>query len=131
MILDTSAVLAILQREEGWDGLLDAMVEAGASRISAASVVEAGIVLESRYGDLGGRELDAFLYAGDVDVIAVTADHAELARRAWREFGKGRHPAGLNYGDCFSYALAAAMEEPLLFVGEDFARTDVKAAQVE
>lgn len=97
---------------------------APARRLSAASLVEAAIVMQSRYGDYGERELDLLLHRLRVEIIAVTTDHAELARSAFRRFGKGRHSAGLNYGDCFAYALAAALGEPLRFAGHDFAGTD-------
>lgn len=76
----------------------------------------------------GGTELDLWLHKANVDVVAVTADYADQARRAWRRYGKGRHPAALNYGDCFSYALALLTGEPLLFKGNDFSQTDVRAA---
>ncbi|MDP2957951.1 MAG: type II toxin-antitoxin system VapC family toxin, partial [Longimicrobiales bacterium] len=85
-------------------------------------------VLQARYGDHGERELDLFLQRAEVDIVPVTPDHAELARQAFRRFGRGRHPAGLNLGDCFSYALSAALDAPLLFTGEDFPRTDVPTA---
>jgi ribonuclease VapC len=96
--------------------------------ISAASVVQAGIVVYARHGDYGERELDLLLHRLSVEIASVTAEHADLARAAFRQFGKGRHPAGLNYGDCFSYALATLMDEPLLFTGDDFAKTDVRSA---
>lgn len=128
MILDTSAVVAILQDEEGADGLIRALESADARRISAASLVEAGIVLQARFGDHGERELDLLIQRARVDVVPLTEEHAELARRAYRRFGKGLHPAGLNYGDCFAYALARALNEPLLFAGEDFGKTDVGVA---
>ncbi|MGF6228136.1 uncharacterized protein with PIN domain [Inquilinus ginsengisoli] len=80
------------------------------------------------WGDAGGRELDLWLHRLDVETVPVDADQAQMARRAWRRFGKGRHPAGLNYGDCFAYALAATRGEPLLFKGDDFSRTDLTAA---
>ena len=84
----------------------------------------------SRYGEAGGRELDLWLVRIGADIVPVDADQAEEARRAWRRFGKGRHPAGLNYGDCFSYALAKARGAPLLFKGDDFRRTDIVAMDV-
>ena len=93
--------------------------------MSAANLVETSIVIEARVGEAGGRELDRLLQKADVDVVAVDAEQADLARHAYRRFGKGRHPAGLNYGDCFSYALAISAGEPLLFKGDDFIHTDV------
>lgn len=125
MVLDTSAVVAILQREAEAERLIAAVESATPRRMSAATLVEAGIVLQSRYGDHGERELDLFVQRAGVEVIPVTADHAELARRAYRLFGKGRHPAGLKYGDCFAYGLAAALAEPVLAVGGDFGKTDI------
>ena len=128
MIVDTSAVLAVLFGEPDAQRFDEAMVNAPRCRISAASFLEAGIVLESRSGPTAGRELDAFLQAAEIELAPVTPDQARAARAAWRRFGKGNHPAGLNFGDCFSYALAETTREPLLFKGEDFALTDIEAA---
>ncbi len=128
VVLDTSAVVAILEGEADADRLITAMEGTDVRRISAASLVEAGIVLQARYGDHGERELDLFLQRVEVEVVPVTWEHAELARQAFRRFGKGRHPAALNFGDCFSYALSAALDAPLLFTGQDFPRTDVPTA---
>lgn len=127
MVLDTSAVLAILLGEPEANRLLAAVDAALFRRLSAASLVEAAIVTQSRLGDPGERELDLLLNRMRVETVAVTAEHATLARSAYRRFGKGRHPAALNYGDCFSYALAVALQEPLLFKGDDFSQTDVTA----
>jgi ribonuclease VapC len=93
--------------------------------ISAATVLEATIVLETRLGDAGGREFDLWLLKVGAEVVPVDAEQTEATRRAWRRYGKGRHAAGLNYGDCFSYALALTRGEPLLFKGDDFAKTDI------
>lgn len=128
MVIDTSAIIAILQDEPPADGLIEALEAAELRRISAATLVECGIVLQVRYGDHGERELDLLVQRAAIEVIAVTEAHAELARRAYRRYGKGRHAAGLNYGDCFSYALARALDEPLLFVGDDFPHTDIPDA---
>lgn len=128
MVLDTSAVVAILREEPPASRLIDAVEAAPLRRFSMASLVEAAIVMQARYGDHGEREVDLFVQRLNVDVVPVTVDHAEIARSAFRRFGKGRHPAGLNFGDCFAYALAMALAEPLLFVGEDFGRTDVAVA---
>lgn len=127
MVIDTSAVLALLWTEPDAARLLDAIEADQNRRISAASVVESGIVVQARHGDPGERELDVLLQRLSVDVVPVTAEQAELARYAFRKYGKGRHPAGLNSGDCFSYALAIVADEPLLFTGDDFNRTDVRA----
>jgi len=96
--------------------------------ISAATLLEAGLVIEARYGAGGGRELDLLVAKAGLVIEPVTAEQADLAREAWRRFGKGRHTAGLNFGDCFSYALARTSGEPLLFKGDDFSQTDVAIA---
>jgi ribonuclease VapC len=128
MVIDTSALIAILCMEPEAARLVSAM-EADATRlISAATIVETSLVIESRYGVEGGRELDALVAKAGMRVEAVTSDQSEVARDAWRRYGKGRHIAGLNYGDCFSYALARVTGEQLLFKGEDFAQTDIAAA---
>ena len=125
MVLDTSAVIAILQSEPAADKLIAALEEADVLRMSAATVLEASVVLFARYGDSGDRELDLFLYRLGVDIIPVTAEQTDLTRAAYRRFGKGQHAARLNFGDCFSYALAKSLGEPLLFTGDDFSKTDV------
>ena len=96
--------------------------------MSVASFLEAAIVLESRTGGVAGHELDFFLERGQIELVPVTTGQAQAARRAWRRFGKGNHPAGLNFGDCFAYELAEASREPLLFKGRDFTLTDIEAA---
>ena len=128
MIVDTSAVLAIMLRESDAARFARAITAASPCRMSAATLLEAAIVLESRGGEVAGHELDAFMERAGVELVPVTLDHVERARRAWRRFGKGNHPAGLNFGDCFAYALADVEREPLLFKGNDFARTDIEAA---
>lgn len=128
MVIDTSAVVAILQSEPASPRLIDALEAAADRRMSAASLVETSIVMLNRYGEYGEKEVDLFLQRVQVDVAPVNPDHAEIARSAFRRFGKGRHPAALNFCDCFSYALAIAMGEPLLFVGTDFGLTDVEVA---
>jgi ribonuclease VapC len=128
MIIDTSAVLALLWSEPDAARLLDAIEADLDRRISAASIVESGILAQARHGDPGERELDVLLQRLSADVVPVTAEQAEFARYAFRKYGKGRHSAGLNYGDCFSYALAIVADQPLLFTGADFSQTDVRAA---
>ncbi|MFA4929535.1 MAG: type II toxin-antitoxin system VapC family toxin [Patulibacter sp.] len=128
MVIDTSALVAILLDESDRPQFTQALANASVRVLSAATLVEAGIVIEARLGEAGGRELDLLLHRATVEVLPVDEADAELARAAWRRFGKGRHPAGLNYGDCFSYALAVRRDEPLLFKGDDFAATDVRAA---
>lgn len=129
MVIDTSAIVAILRMEPEAARLAQA-IEADPNRlISAATVIEAGLVIESRYNAAGGREFDLLLAKAGLSVEAVTAEHVDVAREAWRRFGKGRHTAGLNFGDCFSYALARVSGEPLLFKGDDFSHTDVGAVR--
>ena len=125
MVLDTSVVLALLFNEPEADDI-EVAIEADPVRLmSAASYVESAVVVEARLGEAGSREFDLLLHKARVELVAVTAEQAEVAREAWRRFGRGRHEAALNFGDCFAYALSAASGEPLLFKGEDFARTDV------
>jgi len=125
MVLDTSAVLAILQDEPERRAFNEAIEAADSRSLSVASLVEASIVIEARYGAEGVRHLDQFLDRADVAVVAVDVGQGKTARQAFSRFGKGRHAAGLNFGDCFSYALAHALGEPLLYKGEDFSLTDV------
>ena len=130
MVIDTSALLAILLGEPG-AAVVAAAIERNTPRLlSAANLLEASIVVEARKGEAGGRELDLLLYRGEIEVVAVDRDQAEAARAAWRRFGKGRHPAALNYGDCFAYALARTRRLPLLFRGDDFTRTDIAVAPI-
>lgn len=126
MVIDSSALVAIFFAEPERQKFLSAITSAGARFISAATVLETGIVIESRQGEAAGREFDLFLIRANIQTISVDAEQVELARSAWRKYGKGRHPAGLNFGDCFSYALAKLTGEPLLAKGTDFATTDIK-----
>lgn len=128
MIIDTSAVLAILFGESDAERYEDAIAAAWPRRMSVVALLEAAMVVESRGGAAAGQELDVLLEKAAVELVPVTPEHANAARRAWRRFGKGNHPAALNFGDCFAYALAETTGEPLLFKGEDFARTDIEAA---
>ena len=126
MVIDTSALLAILQREPEEERLIRAIGVAPACLISAGSLLEAGIIAQSRRGDQGARDIDLFVVRLRIEVAPVTEAQAHIARRAFRRFGKGQgHPASLNFGDCFAYALAIDTGEPLLFKGDDFSRTDV------
>ena len=128
MVTDTSAIVAILLNETSAARLV-AAVEADRTRfVSAVAVVETSLVLLGRYGEMGDSQLDRLLRALGADVVPVGEDQVVLAREAALRFGRGRHPAALNFGDLFSYALAAARDEPLLFVGDDFAKTDVRVA---
>jgi ribonuclease VapC len=128
MIVDTSAVIAILFNEPDAQTYARAISESGACRISAANFLEASMVAEIQSGTNGGRQFDAFVQRTGMVIEPVTADHARLARQAYLDFGKWRHPAGLNFGDCFSYALSRMSGEPLLFKGEGFPKTDIIAA---
>jgi ribonuclease VapC len=129
MILDTSAVSAIFFGEPEGDQFLQIIHEADFCRISAANFVELSIVIEAQLGAEAGRQLDMFFRRGEIVIEAVTVEHAHLARQAFLDFGKGRHPAQLNFGDCFAYALAKATDEPLLFKGMDFSKTDIRKAE--
>ena len=128
MIVDSSALLAILFSEPDARKQANAIMAASPCRMSVANVLEASIVVERRGGDAAAHELDTLLESAQIELVPVTVEHLEAARRAWRRFGKDNHPAALNFGDCFAYALAKATGEPLLFEGEDFAQTDVEAA---
>ena len=128
MIVDSSALLAILNREPDAGRFEEAILTASPCRMSVANMLEASIVVEGRGGADAGHELDAFLEHAEIEPAPVTAEHLEAARRAWRRFGKGRHPASLNFGDCFAYALAHVTGEALLYKGGDFALTDISSA---
>ena len=128
MIIDTSAILAILFEEPDAERFVRAVAAASSRRISAATLLETTIVLESRSGPAAAHELDAFLERAQIELEPVTREQAQTARQAWRRFGKGNHSAGLNFGDCFAYALAISTREPLLFKGRDFELTDIPAA---
>jgi len=125
MVIDTSALAAIFFHEPERDAFRDAIVAASSRLISAATLLEAGMVIEGRRGGGAGREFDLFIVRTLIKIVPIDAELADLARSAWRKYGKGRHPAGLNFSDCFSYALAKSSGEPLLAKGGDFARTDV------
>jgi ribonuclease VapC len=128
MVIDTSALAAILMDEPERAALTRIIEAADVRLVSAATVLAAAMVMESRKGEYGGRELDLLLHRGRFEIVPVDEDQVEMARAAWRAYGKGRHAAGLNYGDCFSYALAKQRGEPLLYQGDGFARTDIAAA---
>jgi ribonuclease VapC len=128
VIVDTSALLAILFSEGDAEVYARAIAGADACRISAANYVEAAIVVEAQTKEPGSRHFDAFFRRAGIVIEPVTEEHAHVARQAYADFGKGRHRAGLNFGDCFAYALAKATGEPLLYKGEDFRRTDIPPA---
>jgi ribonuclease VapC len=128
MVIDTSAIVAIALNEPDAPDIEARIADDPSRLISSATVLETAMVLETRLGEAGGREFDLWLVRIGAEIVAVDAEQAAAARRAWRRFGRGRHAAALNYGDCFAYALAATRGEPLLFKGEDFAKTDITAA---
>ena len=129
MILDSSAIVAILRTEPEASAFLESIESAGECRVSAASYVEAAIVIEKAGDAFASRRFDDFFRASGIVVEPVTVPQAEIARHAYRDFGKGRHKAGLNFGDCFAYALAKDRDEALLFKGHDFRHTDVEVAK--
>ncbi len=128
MVIDSSALIAIALAESSAAELSTALRVADAVRLSAGTYLEASIVMARRHGTSWPAEIDFLIEQFGMSVESVTAEQALEARGAFLRFGKGRHPAALNFGDCFSYALARERDEPLLFVGDDFARTDVRAA---
>ena len=128
MIIDTSALVAILDQELEAERIVRTLASAPERTLSAANLVEAGIVMQTRRGDDGARDLDLLLAKLRVDIAAVTASQADMARKAFRRYGRGRHPANLNFGDCFAYALAKDKSAPLLFKGNDFGQTDMMVA---
>lgn len=125
MVIDTSALLALLLDEPEADAFRMAIEDDPTRLVSAATLLEAAIVIEARKGPAGGRELELLMHAAGVVVVPVEVDQVAEARRAWRRFGRGHHPAALNFGDVFSYALARISGEPLLFKGDDFSNTDI------
>ena len=132
MIVDTSAVVAILRDEPDADRYTDALAAATDPKMSAGTYLKACIVVDLNRDPVLSRRLDDLLTVAGITIQPVTQQHAEIARSAYRDFGKGSgHPAGLNFGDCFAYALARAAGEPLLFKGDDFGRTDVATAVPE
>ena len=131
MVVDTSAVLAILFAETGAEGYVRAIENADACRISAACYLEAALVIDNRGDAVASRTFDLFFRRSGIAIEPVTFEQSQIARQAYRDFGKGRHPAGLNFADCLSYALAKSLDEPLLFKGSDFARTDIERAAPE
>ncbi|MBB4660756.1 type II toxin-antitoxin system VapC family toxin [Conexibacter arvalis] len=129
MVVDSSAIIAILLDEPEKCRFVRLVAAAREPSISAASLLECAIVMHRRAGATGFAQLDGIVHDTGIRCIPVDLDQALAARRAWVRYGKGNSPAGLNFGDCFSYALARTMDRPLLFKGGDFTRTDVRAAE--
>jgi ribonuclease VapC len=127
MIIDTSALIAILFNEVDADLYANALASSEHRLMSAANYLESAIVVDRQRGAAAGRQLDSLILRAEVKVESVTKEQADIARQAYLDFGKGAHPAGLNFGDCFSYALAKSLGLPLLFKGEDFALTDIES----
>ncbi|WP_411035282.1 type II toxin-antitoxin system VapC family toxin [Shinella sp. BYT-45] len=130
MVVDTSAMVAVLFLEDDAEMYAGALAGAEKRFLSAVTRVEIAFVIEGRRGEAGRKALETFLEALDPEIMPVDPGQAALAIEAFRTYGKGRHPAGLNIGDCFSYALAKSLDEPLLFKGNDFALTDVRPALI-
>ena len=128
MVIDTSALAAILQGEPERRAFIEAIEGAGSRVMSVATFVEISSVVEARWGAEGLLDLDRFISRAGISLVSVDAEQGQMARLAFRRFGKGRHRAALNYGDCFSYALAAVLGEPLLCKGDDFVHSDLKVA---
>jgi len=129
MVIDTSALIALLLGEPEAQRLAEAIANDPKRLVSAFSALEAGIVIEARKGESGGREFDLLLHRTQTVIVPMDADQYEIARLAWRTYGKGRHPAGLNIGDCCSYALAKHSGDSLLFKGDDFSQTDIPSVR--
>lgn len=125
MVIDTSVILAILQGEPERRAFLEAIEAADTARMSVANFVETSLVIESRYGSEGVRDLDRFTSRAGIEIISVDREQGQLARSAFSRFGRGRHRAGLNFGDCFAYAAAMSLGDPLLCKDGDFIHTDV------
>ncbi len=131
MVIDTSAVMAILLGEPEAEPFAVAIEVDPTRLISAVTAFESALVIETRKGPAGGREYDLLMHRERIEVVPFTAEKLDVARYAWRRFGKGRHAAGLNFGDCFSYTLASTSGEPLLFKGDDFGLTDVRTVSLD
>ncbi len=130
MIVDSSAIASIVFREEGYEGVLEALASADIAAVGTPTLTEIGIVLEARLGDDAPGLLERVLDEFAVQEITFGSIHWREAVDAYRRFGKGRHPAALNFGDCMTYAVARLAGEPLLCVGDDFARTDLELVEV-
>jgi ribonuclease VapC len=125
VIVDTSAIFAILNEEPEAAAFIQLIHDADLCRMSVVSTIELFIIVERNFGAERNRDADALIRGARIGIEPVTLDHGLLARQAFLDYGKGRHKAGLNFGDCFAYALAKATNEPLLFKGNDFSQTDI------
>ncbi|HXA50534.1 MAG TPA: type II toxin-antitoxin system VapC family toxin [Candidatus Acidoferrum sp.] len=130
MIVDSSVIIAVLRGESDAAAISGALQAAPVCRMSAVTYVESAVVTDSNRNPVLSRRFDDLLRDVGIRVESVTPEQAQIARQAYRDFGKGRHKAGLNFGDCFAYALAKERDEPLLFKGDDFLHTDVEAAKI-
>jgi ribonuclease VapC len=128
MIVDSSAIVAIILREPGWEGLVEKVSAGSIGGVGAPTLAEAGVVLTAKLGQRATGLLSRFLQEAGLAVIPFTEDHWRVAVEAYARFGKGRHAANLNFGDCLTYSVARLSERPLLFVGGDFSKTDLLAA---
>jgi|WetSurMetagenome_2_1015567.scaffolds.fasta_scaffold193540_2 ribonuclease VapC len=131
MVIDTSALIAILLGEPEAEEFAEAIAEDNRRLISAFSLLETSIVIEAKKGERGSRELDLLVHRTKMQVVSLDGEQVELAKSAWKAYGKGRHSAGLNIGDCCSYALSKQTGEPLLFKGDDFSKSDITAVLLE
>lgn len=128
MLIDTSALIAILRGEPERRAFIEIIDAADSRRLSVATFLETSIVIEARHGSEGLRDLDRFMNRAGIELVTVNAEQGQVARGAFSRFGKGRHRAALNFGDCFPYALATVLAEPLLCKGDDFVHTDIPLA---
>ena len=128
MIVDTSALLAVLQNEPERRAFTEAIEAAESRSLSTGTLLECSMVIEARFGTEGQHSLDLFLTRAGIEAVPFDSNQLRVARHAFRTYGKGRHKAALNFGDCFAYALAKTRDERLLFKGDDFANTDVRPA---
>ena len=128
MIVDSSAIIAVLRNEASAASIIEILQREPNCRMSAVTYAEAGIVTDSNRNPILSRRFDDLLRDVGMQVESLTPEQARIARQAYRDFGKGRHKAGLNFGDCFAYALAKEAGEPLLFLGDDFRHTDIEPA---
>jgi ribonuclease VapC len=131
MIIDSSAILAVIGREPGYERIVHQLAVSPETRIGAPTQLETGMVLTARFGPRGKTALARFLQENSVQTVGFEEAHASVALDAYSRFGKGRHPAALNFGDCCTYAVASLTGEPLLCVGDDFARTDLLLVRLD